>query len=47
VGQHAPGSKVFHRQAKQIKLHRLGVVSGELTDRKRDSGRGQELPGHH
>jgi hypothetical protein len=27
--------KVFHRQAKRIKLHRVGVVSGETTNRKK------------
>jgi hypothetical protein len=33
-GKHAPGIKVFHRQAKRIKLHGAGVVGGETTDRK-------------
>jgi hypothetical protein len=30
----ASGSKIFHRQAKRIKLHRAGVIGGETTDRK-------------
>jgi hypothetical protein len=33
-GKHAPGSKIFHRQAKWIKLHGAGVVGGETTDQK-------------
>jgi hypothetical protein len=33
-GKHAPGSKVFHRQAKRITLHGAGVVYGETTGRK-------------
>jgi hypothetical protein len=33
-GKHASGSKVFHRQAKWIKLHGVRVVGGETTDRK-------------
>jgi hypothetical protein len=45
-GKHSSGSKVFHRQAKRIKLHGAGVVGGEMTDRK-DSEQGQELPRHH
>jgi hypothetical protein len=30
-----PGSKVFHRHAKRVKLHGAGVVGGETTDRKK------------
>jgi hypothetical protein len=29
-----PGSKVFHKQAKWVKLYGAGVVSGEPTDIK-------------
>jgi hypothetical protein len=29
-----PGSKILHRQAKGVKLHRTRVVSGKLTNRK-------------
>jgi hypothetical protein len=29
-----PGSKVFHKQAKWIKLHGARVVGGEMMDRK-------------
>jgi hypothetical protein len=32
--KHMPGSKVFHRQVKRIKLHGAGVVDGETTDKK-------------
>jgi hypothetical protein len=28
-----PGSKLFYRQAKQIKLHGAKVVGGETTDK--------------
>jgi hypothetical protein len=27
-------SKVFHRQAKRVKLHGAGVIDGETMDRK-------------
>jgi hypothetical protein len=33
-GKHASGGKVFHIQAKRIKLHGAGIVSGETTDKK-------------
>jgi hypothetical protein len=33
-GKHMPGRKVFHRQAKRIKLDGAGVLGGETTDRK-------------
>jgi hypothetical protein len=33
-GKHAPGSKVFHRQAKRNKLHGPGVIGGEMMDQK-------------
>jgi hypothetical protein len=32
-GQHAPDRKVFHKQAKRVKLHG-GVVGGETMDKK-------------
>ena len=32
-GKHAPSSKVFHRQAKRIKLHGARIIGGETMDR--------------
>jgi hypothetical protein len=31
--EHAHGGKVFHIQAKRVKLHRTRVVNGETTNR--------------
>lgn len=33
-GDLSPSSKILHRAAKGIKLHRIIVVSGELANRK-------------
>jgi hypothetical protein len=38
-GKYAPDGKVFHKQAKRVKLYGAGVINGELMDRKLDNVR--------
>jgi hypothetical protein len=35
VGQKGPGSQIFHKQTKGVKLHGTRIVGGEPTNRKK------------